>query len=1040
TPGGSTGAYTIQTAASSGVSTGLIDQDTAVASDHIIGTLTTPTITPVSLKAGATTNHTFSFTAISAIASGGKIEVDFNANYDLSGSLAYVSGNTGSTVAASNQTLTITLGTQISASAAPSIVISGIKNPTFLGTTGTYAVRTKNASSVLIDEGTGTANTIVVPTITLLTPSDTGITVYTGDSYNITWSSDGTVSNNLSLYYATDGSTYSNTIATGETNDATYSWTVPANPTTTAKVKIQDTFYQLLKDTTDTNFNAGTASSTTVSGTGNGASLVLTTNTTVTDNFTRADNNAAGLSWVESENADDIISIVSNQLKIKRAAGMAYWNQTTSNDQEASLTYEGGSSAGYNGPAVRVSGTKDSANGYGAFYAAGTVYLKKFVNQAISSGGSALGNFAQTLSAGDILKIKVTGSSITTYVNDVLKSTITDSSITSGYAGILIGDNLNDGAYYLWDDFIASDVQQGVYNSSGNFTSQSFDTTANNSFGTLSWTATTPYQTEQTSSSESGLVALWRMNEASGATTIADSVGAHTGTINGATPGVAGKFGNALSFSSGSSNYVSVAHNADLNPGTTYTLAAWVNPSSLPAYQAIITKDGYPDTMAYYLDLAGANVRFGYASGASGDAVTDTARTLTTGTWYYVAGTYDGTNVRIYVDGVSNSPTGKAWSSQATNTANLNIGKMRDSATEYFSGLIDEVAIYNRALSASELLAHYQASALKFQVAAKAADSGWLDSDFVGPANTTTDYFTASGTAIPSALNALRYIKYKAYLATTDTAYTPTLSDVSISFTSSTSGDRVVSAESANNFTMAGAQISAANIEPASLVVGATGNVTVSFTTVNAIPADGKIVVTFPAGFTLSSGASTAASSASGIDGTLTASVSGQVVTVTRSGGSSSAAGAKSFVLSNIKNPASTGSTGTYGLKTTTSADLTIDERTSITADTIATGGSLTLTNVEPATRYAGVTENVTINLTTANPLPSDAKIVITFPAGFTLSSGAATVVSSWNLTGTLSASVTGQVLTLTRSGATLQDAASTAVSIIVTNIQNPTP
>jgi len=122
-------------------------------------------------------------------------------------------------------------------------------------------------------------------------------------------------------------------------------------------------------------------------------------------------------------------------------------------------------------------------------------------------------------------------------------------------------------------------------------------------------------------------------------------------------------------------------------------------------------------------------------------------------------------------------------------------------------------------------------------------------------------------------------------------------------------------------------------------VANASGNVTVSFTTSTAIPADGKIVVTFPTslggGFTFNNGGSTTAGSLSGIDGSLSVSIASNVVTLTRSGGTSSGTGAKSFVLANVKNPPTAGSTGTYQIKTTDLNNTTLDENTSVTADTI---------------------------------------------------------------------------------------------------------
>jgi hypothetical protein len=237
------------------------------------------------------------------------------------------------------------------------------------------------------------------------------------------------------------------------------------------------------------------------------------------------------------------------------------------------------------------------------------------------------------------------------------------------------------------------------------------------------------------------------------------------------------------------------------------------------------------------------------------------------------------------------------------------------------------------------------------------------------------------------------------------------------------------------------AGITGANVQPASLVAGAAGNATVSFTTTTAIPSDGKIVVTLPSGFTVNSGGSTAASSLSGIDGSLAASVSGNVITLTRSGGTSSGAGAKSFVLSNIKNPTVSGSTGTYQIKTTTSANATIEEDANVTADTI-TAGTLTSTNVQPASLTGADVGDVTVSFTSANPIPPTGKIAVTLPtslgAGFVFNSGASTAVSGISgLDGTLSLSIASNVATLTRGGGASTSTPG-AVSFTLSNIKNP--
>ena len=79
----------------------------------------------------------------------------------------------------------------------------------------------------------------------LLTPSDTGIKLYAGQPYELTWSYDGGVSNNIKLSYSTNGgASYLKSIAQSEVNDGIYTWTAPYDTGINMKVKVEETFYQ----------------------------------------------------------------------------------------------------------------------------------------------------------------------------------------------------------------------------------------------------------------------------------------------------------------------------------------------------------------------------------------------------------------------------------------------------------------------------------------------------------------------------------------------------------------------------------------------------------------------------------------------------------------------------------------------------------------------------------------------------------------------------------------------------------------------------
>lgn len=197
-----------------------------------------------------------------------------------------------------------------------------------------------------------------------------------------------------------------------------------------------------------------------------------------------------------------------------------------------------------------------------------------------------------------------------------------------------------------------------------------------------------------------GLVAAYGFNEASG-TELNDSSGnTNKGTISGASWNTAGRYGAALSFN-GTSSRVDIPGTASLNLTTGMTMEAWVRPNVVPTgWRSILTKEktgglvyglyGNSDT-----NRPSAHVSIGWEQDTRGTAQ------LAVNTWTHLTGTYDGTNLRIYVNGVLAS-TKMIGGSLPTSTGMLRIGG-NVVWGEYFSGLIDEVRIYNRALSATEI-------------------------------------------------------------------------------------------------------------------------------------------------------------------------------------------------------------------------------------------------------------------------------------------------------------------------------------------------
>ncbi len=135
------------------------------------------------------------------------------------------------------------------------------------------------------------------------------------------------------------------------------------------------------------------------------------------------------------------------------------------------------------------------------------------------------------------------------------------------------------------------------------------------------------------------------------------------------------------------------------------------------------------------------------------------------------------------------------------------------------------------------------------------------------------------------------------------------------------------------------------SVAPASTSVGATGNVTVNFTSTASIPQQGKIVVTFPNGFDLTDfGTSQTPILTSGLTAAnWTATRSGQVVTLTENNTSNTSGGTKSFTLQNIRNPSSTGSTNIYTVVLTIGAGNEIQKDVNVPASTIV-GNTVSVT------------------------------------------------------------------------------------------------
>lgn len=202
-------------------------------------------------------------------------------------------------------------------------------------------------------------------------------------------------------------------------------------------------------------------------------------------------------------------------------------------------------------------------------------------------------------------------------------------------------------------------------------------------------------------------ISYWRLGETSG-TVAQDEQSANPGTYAGGfTRGVPGVLpGNTATHLDGASGRVALGAPASLRPNN-FTVEAWFRTSSSAGTQVVYrvrwygmwlkVSGGRLEGVAYY-----GNLGTDYRSVYSPQFVND-------GRWHHGVLTKDGASLALFVDGaaVASLPMTEATYYSPSNNTGVAIGRDGDFSGEYFSGDIDEVAVYNHALTASQVQGHF---------------------------------------------------------------------------------------------------------------------------------------------------------------------------------------------------------------------------------------------------------------------------------------------------------------------------------------------
>lgn len=303
----------------------------------------------------------------------------------------------------------------------------------------------------------------------------------------------------------------------------------------------------------------------------------------------------------------------------------------------------------------------------------------------------------------------------------------------------------------------------------------------------------------------SGNVLLMHLNEVAGATTAIDSSGSNTnGTCSGATCptlGASGRFQTGAIFSGTRTpttikNYFSFGN--ILNDPTlkqTLTVESWfkvgqLGGASFTNDQAFISKEQFSvdnnmfllgvryDGHTWFEVFNDAN----NSNGLLGPVLT------VDGKWHHLAGTWNNGIQTLYLDGISVATITRAFTKLNDSTAGVMMGAADGGVNYLFNGYLDETAVYNRALSANEILDHYRRGATRLKLQVRSCpDSACTGQNFIGPDGTVNTFFTelsnntlSTPSFSLSNVGSNRYFQYKTTFETDNVTYSPELKSVSV--------------------------------------------------------------------------------------------------------------------------------------------------------------------------------------------------------------------------------------------------------------------
>lgn len=204
------------------------------------------------------------------------------------------------------------------------------------------------------------------------------------------------------------------------------------------------------------------------------------------------------------------------------------------------------------------------------------------------------------------------------------------------------------------------------------------------------------------------LVSYWKLDEASG--TIADSHSSNDGTVSGATYGATGIINDCLSFD-GSNDYVTMGDVIDHDfTNTAFSINLWMKMDTKTSNNTMVSKHASSSPWQGYSFTYDSSGRIEIDVTGTGGIVVRKTHTLNTGTWYMLTMTYDGSGnasgVSFYVDGSALTSLTLSQDNLTVSPSTsfpFNISGRNNAGLNPFDGVIDEVSIWTRELSSSDV-------------------------------------------------------------------------------------------------------------------------------------------------------------------------------------------------------------------------------------------------------------------------------------------------------------------------------------------------